>query len=251
MKLTIISTWYNEELIAPFFMEHYKDFVDEFNIFVDTDTTDRTVDILKSYKNVNILPITFPHGFDDGIKTNTMNELYKTIKEGWVLCVDSDEFIFTIPYGQGVKNFIADTEEYGYYVIAADLWNVYRHKDDKDLNINSKPIIFQRTHGSKINEHGQLYIKPCLVKAGLDVKWGVGQHVIYGEYEYPPVFIGGAHWCHADPKLLIARHNKNRKDRLSPENIRNNWSYHFLQFTEDHIAKICNDHLNDEEIILK
>ncbi len=41
IKISVISVWYNEEKLAPFFLEHYR-FADAIHIAVDADTCDGT-----------------------------------------------------------------------------------------------------------------------------------------------------------------------------------------------------------------
>ena len=84
MKIETLTFVYNEQFLLPFYLKHY-DFCDKFNIIYDTDSNDKTLEILKSNPKVNILPFTFPDGMDDLLKvshlptTRDMDELYREI----------------------------------------------------------------------------------------------------------------------------------------------------------------------------
>lgn len=250
MRVSVISAWYNEELIAPYFLNHYDEFVDEYYIILDSDTNDRTMSILQDNPKVNILPFQYPNGFDDLLKVDLMSQVYRSIKEGWVIVVDSDEFVFRTTGGCNTikdKLYSLDINSGDYNVIGAELWHPYRNINDKDLDPSIKPIINQRRYGVKYNKHSDEvhYIKPCVAKAGLDVRWGAGQHHLHGNYNRCPDNLNGVHWQYADPQLVIDRHTKNRIGRNGPRNISMGCSTHFADFTEDKVLQECKDHLND------
>jgi glycosyltransferase involved in cell wall biosynthesis len=67
MKLSVLTTWYNEEELAPFFFKHYKDLVDEIVVIIDADTNDNTKEICKR-EGAIIKEFKFPDGPDDILK---------------------------------------------------------------------------------------------------------------------------------------------------------------------------------------
>ena len=92
-RFETITFVYNEEFLLPFYLKHY-DFVDRFNIIYDTDSFDKTLEILQANPKVNIIPYTFPDMMNDGLKVQMINRFYKGILDAWVLNVDVDEFVF-------------------------------------------------------------------------------------------------------------------------------------------------------------
>ncbi|GAI63944.1 unnamed protein product, partial [marine sediment metagenome] len=95
MKIAIITVWYNEQALAPFFLKHYS-YVDNIFLYLDRDTNDNTLNICKSFPNVIIGDIRFPNGYDSVDHTNKINASIKELKGryNWVYSVDSDELIF-------------------------------------------------------------------------------------------------------------------------------------------------------------
>lgn len=235
---TLISAWFNEEVIAPYFFAHYRGWIDNFIIILDEDTTDSTRQIIEAENNATIIPIKYPNGFDDQLKVDAINQAYRTVNDGWVIAVDSDELIFNV-----CRHLLELEIDATVFNVA--MWDVYRHESDKDLTV-SAPVIYQRRHG--IPEIHPSYKKPVVVKAGQPISWGVGQHHLYHQLTKEKIsetVLPGVHWQYADPAIVLARHTRNRKDRLSPENIARGQSLHFLEYTEDAVLERCKQHLND------
>jgi hypothetical protein len=255
VKVSVISVWFNEEKLAPFFLEHYR-FADQIHVVVDSDTSDKTYDILNGYENVVLHAISFPDKFDDVIKIEKVNELYSSIQEGWVIAVDSDELVFSLPFEVDIKDILAREKRAD--VIYAQMWDVYRHRTDHDLDVFSTPVVLQRRHGSQIVD--PLYTKPCVVRAGLDFRWECGCHKfarpknkikrflskVFNKPRISPTKLFGAHWRFADP-LLVQYRVSNRKNRLSARQRGWGICLHF----DDELNKLlshCALHLDDLEL---
>lgn len=237
-----ISCVYNEEFLLPFYFTHYW-WVDKFHILYDEDSTDKTLKILKEYQNkslynIEIIPFRFPDKMDDVLKAKMINELYLKISEednrGWVLNVDSDEFIFI---DAEMINKIDDN----YDVYPVRLYNVYRHKDEIDLSIKM-PTREQRRHGV----FDSRYNKPIIVRTGLEVAWGVGNHTLVGTARrFSSKGIKGAHWAMADPCFCVERRVKNRRDRQSQVNLEQGLTIQHHNITEEDVLRECEEHKED------
>lgn len=258
MNIEVITVWYNEEFLAPFFLNHYS-FASTIHILLDADTNDNTLQIIKNEPNVKTYFIKFPDKFDDKIKIDEIMKVYRKIKNGWVIAVDSDEFVFPLPQGIPVDQAL-DLESRS-DVIFAQMWQVYRHRLDKDLDPSLKPVP-QRRHGDPNVSSGinALYNKPIIVKAGLNFEWGVGCHHIHflrsknkfiriltkiiGTPKISPNKFRGVHWAMADPLFAIER-RKSRKARLSQNNIDMGYGCHYLNEEEIGLKLELESHLDD------
>lgn len=238
---------YNEELMAPFFCKHYKN-VDEIRVLLETDTDDKTENILLSYNNVKIIPCHIKEGLDDTQKVQMINEQLNLIKCDWVYVVDTDEFIFPASW-EDPKEFLKRQEG---DVIYAWLYQVYRHKDDKDLDYDKSPIP-QRLYGdpdrlstleaehTASNNH---YVKPIIVRPNLGIQFKPGNHKIENEFKICVERYHGVHWQMADPSLAIPRRLL-RKKRFSEENKKNEQGFQHFTVTKNDIVKLCHSHKND------
>jgi hypothetical protein len=256
MKIELLSMWYNEAFLAPFFFKHYA-FVDKIHLFLDTDTNDGTRKEIERahslYGNIEAYNFKFPDMMDDSIKICHFNDFYKTIKGGYVMLVDADEFIFYPPgYLDVHPNIIHFTK----------LWNVYRYHTDKDLDPNL-PIAEQRRHGTSAFESQDIYTKPNIVQAGWNFLWTVGHHACWlmgkpvawnephekfpeGVSKEPP--LTGAHWAMADPCFAIERRVKGRRDRQSKVNLEKGYTVQHHHVTEEVLKASLKYHANDPQV---
>jgi len=256
MKIDVITMWYNEEFLAPFFLGHYS-FADTIHILLDEETTDNTREIISKFKNVNVIPVRFPDMLDDLLKVRTINDLYRSIGSDWVIVVDSDEFLFPQPLDKAFHEVLG--QESTYDLFNAQMWQVYRHRSDADLD-STLPAIYQRRHGDPNVSTGinAAYVKPIIVRSGLDIQWLPGCHELKRKW-FPgriwntitgkrivtsPQVIHGAHWQMADPDFAVARRLR-RKARLSKRNLEEGMGIHNFHVTEQQIREECGCHLDD------
>lgn len=216
---------------------------------IDTATTDQTPDVLRRYPNVAIEYFTYPQGFDDIIKVQMLTSMYRRRSgaltgNDWIIILDADEFLFTIPFEVGVRRVLEHTRVPDF--VSAKLFQVYRHHSDGDVDFN-KPVLFQRRHGNPNTIIGpnSEFNKPICIKANRKITILPGQHFLHCDN----VIVGGnnvygAHWCNADPSITIPRRLR-AKSRQSKSNLDNGLSiqHHFV--TKESIKHDLDDHLND------
>lgn len=239
----IISTWYNEAYLAPFFLRHYS-WADRITIFYDRDTTDKTLESIGQYANVTVKPFRFPDQFDDVIKQDRMNQAYAESSCDWAFLLDADEFVFRLVKGEpvaDVRPFLALCEA---DVIHAEFMEVGRHRQDAELD-PELPAVPQRRHG-RVGKG-----KPCLARTGLGLRWHVGCHSLAAPF--PPVsiasnFLSCAHWSMADPCFAFKRRLRDRRERQSKANIVRGMDIHnrfiTIQALRAHVAV----HMDDPRI---
>lgn len=247
MRIEIITAVFNEEKLLPFFFKHY-DFADEINVLYDEDSTDGTLNLCKANKKVNILPFRFPDGMNDVLKIEHINKFAQDITDGWIIAVDADEFVFALPLQKKLRGIL---EKESCNIVMANLWQVYRHKSESDIDIK-KPVVQQRRYGEADMTKGlnSYYIKPCIIRAGVGLQWTPGCHrlkentqaIISGEKIY------GTHWAMADVDIAIQRRIYGRKLRQSKYNLENRLSFHNHNITAEQIAKECLAHEQDSRL---
>jgi len=246
MRLSVLTIWYNEEELAPFFFKHYKDLVDEIIVIIDADTNDSTREICKK-EGAIIKEFKFPDGFDDLLKRDRPNEELKNIKSDWVIGVDADEFIFA-PHSIDIKPFLEEADKFGADLVNVSFANVYKHETEGELDIN-KPILLQRQYGTfDIPEWGENgNIKASVVKP--IVCWNVGFHSAFKWKRVYDKNLFGVHWEMADPDLAIKRRIYGRRLRMSKRNKELGMSWHNWNITEKQIIKECESHKNDLNVV--
>lgn len=246
MKITVISRWYNEAMLAPFFLNHYA-FADEIIIILDETTTDDTAEIISRYPNAKIRNYDPIGKVDYGFTTELVTRAASIVDGGWMICPDTDEFVF--PRGGGdIRAVLSQTSG---NLIYADMWRVYRHRTDRDLD-SSLPTIQQRRHGDPNKRRGDngTYRKPIIVKAGLGIDWIPGFH----RYQPNPRIrvsntrFDGTHWIMADVDLAIPRRMRGRRELINERNLRAHWGRQNFDITEEKIRAECAMHANDPQL---
>lgn len=250
-KLEIVSMWYNEEDLAPFFFNHYLTFADNIHIIVDADTNDKTIDIIKKYiklyqDKISYELYTFPDMMDDDLKVNKLSETARESKYEWVSIVDSDEFIF-----EDIKDKIQHCIDKNMFYVY--FYQVYRNMVDNDLNPDILPIINQRRYGSNaimingVHASQNLYRKPIVFKPYLNICLTPGNHS-YVKNDNVCIHqntIYGSHWMMADEWLAIKRRIYGRKNRQSKNNYEKSYTVQHWKITEEEIKTECKKHFND------
>jgi len=251
MKIAIITVWYNEEDLAPFFLKHYS-YVDK--IFLFLETTDKTKEICEQFPNVEIQDFIQPDGMDDILKVEKINKAVRELKGrfDWIYSVDADEFVFPPKEYRDAREFLTKQEKEGYNLVYAPIFQVYRHFTEEDLDIN-KPVLAQRQHGDPNfnSRFNRLFVKPIIVKPETNITWTPGCHF----FEKNPnikqakeVFYG-VHWAMVDERIAIKRRIYGRKLRLSERQIAKNMTWQHINITEEKIKKEIEEHKNDPNVL--
>lgn len=248
MRVELISVWYNEAFLAPFFFNHYA-WVDKIHILLDADTDDGTEEIAARHPNVSLERFSFPDMMDDLIKSRKINEKYQSITNAdFVIVVDSDEFIACHRIADDIRDHLAATAKDLYFSV---LWQTYQQEHDTGLDASQPPIL-QRKNGDPTIANAN--IKPTIAKAGLDLTWGIGNHAVVlngvhmswltPNYDIMAAhnagvssaeILQGAHWRLFDLDEVIIRRTRNRSKRQSRVNLAANLSSHLHQASADEI----------------
>ena len=227
MKVTVVSRWYNEELLAPLFFNHYS-YCDEIHILLETDTNDKTREIASHYQNVIIKDVHDPDGMDNINMLADINWGITEVSKGWVYMVDADEFIFPEHHEDPHTFLDRQTAE----VVNCTYFHVYRHATEPDIDY-SKPPIPQRTHALEGGpEHKNWFWKPSVFRAESKVQLTIGNHRFVGEHTTSTERYIGAHWKQADYSICTHRRISNMA-RHSKHDHRKGWGYHDFHVTEE------------------
>lgn len=242
LSIIVVSTWYNEAFLAPFFLNHYA-YVDKIHLIIDTDTNDKTHEICARYPNIEIEDITMPDGNDCSILVTSINQCVSRLDCDWVYVVDADEFIFP----KNMENPRDVLARQTGSLMKASMWNIYRHVTEPDLDPNKLPVE-QRRHGNPALN--LLFTKPIIAKPETGISWSVGNHFYESNdkiVESKESFIG-VHWTWADVNMAIERKLKGRRDRMSQVNKQNMWGWEYFEMTEESIRAECKVHENDPRL---
>ena len=242
MKITVISQWYNDEFLAPFFLKHYS-YADEIVVLMETDTNDSTREILLDHVysgwNITLWEVHCPGGHDDRCKVDNVNQWASSIDEGWIIPVDSDEFVFP-EFHEDIRNFLSrQTAD----VVMAQYYYVYRHVTEGELD-PEKDVISQRVHGQDMGEGNNYYkyTKVGAYRVGKGIELTIGYHGFIGDHPISKERFIGSHWNMADEK--IARRRLVSRDRMSENNKKHGYGRHNFHITEEKLMRQLKENSN-------
>ena len=247
VTITVVCRFFNDEMLLPFFMEHYS-YADEIVIILDEGTVDNTRKLLARIPKVRIEEMEFPEGYDARITTAKRMEVCNSITTDWIICIDVDEFIFPAGF-EDVRRVLSMSDG---NVIYANMWQVYRNRTELDLDPSLKAIWLRR-HGPPKRGNGankRMDNKPLIFRSGLGIQFEVGFH----SYKPNPnirvssTVFDGAHWKMADPDLAVLRRLRGRRENVSEVQVEAKWAKDDFDITEEEIRRQCGLHLDDPQL---
>ncbi len=91
-SVDVFAICYNEEIMLPHFIKHYKDNFDANITIYDNHSTDRSQEIIKD-SGCNLLTYDSNNQIRDDLYLGIKNECWKKSKAQWVIVVDADELL--------------------------------------------------------------------------------------------------------------------------------------------------------------
>lgn len=93
MDINIFLVCYNESILLPHAIKHYKKYLPSCKITIcDNKSTDNSVEIAKSF-GCNIITWDTNNKIDDFLLKDLKNNCWKNIEKGWIIMADMDEFL--------------------------------------------------------------------------------------------------------------------------------------------------------------
>jgi glycosyltransferase involved in cell wall biosynthesis len=211
MKIDIFATCYNEEIILPYFLKHYKKFARNITIYNNM-PTDNSVDIMNKY-GVNVIPFDTNGKFEESTLINIRNTCWKGSDADWVIVCDTDELI----YHENIIEVLSNTHA--------------NHIVTEGYEMMSETL--PTTEGQiyeelKIGYFKVDYSKPCLFKPSeiTDINFAPGSHTATPTgnnlISIDDSGIKLLHYKYLNREILIKKY-EHYKIRQSDEMKRNGW----------------------------
>jgi len=227
MKIKVYAICWNEEVIAPYFLRHYKKYTSEIVIY-DNMSTDSTCEILRSCE---IRKYDTNEKIRDDIYLSIKNEAWKETRDSevdWVIVCDMDEFV----YSTDLLNTLRKAKEDGYTIIKPQGYSMI----GDNIPIANGMIYDEIPTGVKDNNYSKLCIfNPNSIS---EINYAPGCHdaQVCGDVN---VLLSSniklLHYNYISLDYAINRYST-YETRLSEENLRNGWGTHY-QYKKDIIIR--------------
>jgi len=172
MKIACYALAYNEEIILPQFINHYKKFCDKIVIY-DNMSTDNTKQIALDNGCDVISWEAVGGGMNDRAHIEIKENCYKKEREefDWVITVDADELY---SHKDGVDGLLKCLEKYKKQGVTLPKVQGYNMVGEDESSLDISKI----TKGAKELS----YSKRCIFDPSLDMKWSFGCHPQHGNH---------------------------------------------------------------------
>ena len=216
-QITVFGLCYNEELMLPFFIAHYRKMFPGCRIVLwDNESTDRTHDIAIANK-CEIKTYNTDGKLNDVKYLEIKNNWWKEAETDWVLVADIDEHLYITEGLLSVQDFSGSS------IIRSKGFNMVNLNDD--LNISSID------HGVRSKSYDKSY---CFKRSVIqEINYGPGCHgsnpkglVNYSIEDYVCM-----HYKYVNPDYMVKRHSE-YASRLSNVNKAKGYGSHYLYSDE-------------------
>lgn len=210
--ITIYAICYNEKLMIPHFLQHWRTRFPGCKIVVyDNESTDGSPDLLRAagcevrtYKTNNEL--------NDQAYLDIKNECWKSAKTDWVAIVDMDE------HCDICESELRIESDNGATMIIFEGYNMVNVRDD--LNIETI------NHGVRAPSYDKFYIFKRRHFRDVNYKPGCHRSLLSGNIVRSSKVYPCWHYKYINPDYMVARHAMFSK-RMSKINRRNGWGVHY------------------------
>lgn len=246
MKIACYALAYNEEIILPQFIEHYKKFCDKIVIY-DNMSTDKTKEIALDLGCDVFSWEAVGGGINERAYIEIKENCYKKDRDDfdWVITVDADELY---SHKDGVDGLLKCLEKYKREGVTLPKVQGYNMVGEDESSLDISKI----TKGAKELS----YSKRCIFDPRLDMKWSFGCHPQHGNHlKHVSGVVESAdtelllyHYKYINLQYVINRHASYSK-RLSDFNKSHNLAVHY-SYGQEKIKKEYASILKEAEILI-
>lgn len=213
--ITIFTLTYNEELMLPFFIKHYRNNFPNCKIVIfDNQSTDKTVQIANDYE-CKIIPFSTQNQISDSKYLEIKNNCWRESETNWNIICDCDELC---EINQNDLEFEINNKT---TIIKFEGYDMVNTSSDKD-----SVIINDLTKGVRNNFYDKILMFNKQKISNINYYPGCHSSNPTGEIKFSYKKYRLLHYKYIGENYLINRY-KLFSDRLSIENIKKGWGFHY------------------------
>lgn len=215
--ITIYTICYNEEMVLPHFIKWYRSRFANCRIVVyDNESTDDTVEIALQ-NNCEVITYSTNNKLSDSAYLRIKNSCWESSLTDWVMIVDCDEFVYVS------EKDLVGFQNKKFTIISAVGYNM--------CNVEGLTELGDIKHGVKATQYDKsILFNKKFIK---DINYNAGCHTCNpkGVVNYGVGLVNLYHMHLISEQALVDKYLRNAT-RMSEENKKNKWGYHYLQNEE-------------------
>lgn len=248
MKKPIVHAFflcYNEANILPHLLKYYLSFCEQVTI-LDNNSTDNSVEIIKSFPNTDIIPWDSNEELNDGLYLKLKNHVWKSSAgvADYVIVGDADEFL----YHENMVEFLIDAKAKGVTLFRPEGYHMVA---DEKFNLKENDNLIELVKkGIRLSVLDKLMMFDCNKISNINYNFGCHNASPEGDIKLHQY--GGLKMLHY--KFLgvedYVYRNSLRRKRLSEFNKTRGLGMYYLYSDEENIQDYMT-HLNKRDKVLE
>lgn len=225
--ITVYGVCYNEQLLLPFFIAHYRIMFPSCEIVIfDNESTDSSPAIARQM-GCKVVPFNTNNTLSDRAYLDIKNKAWKTAATDWVLLADIDEHLYIH------QEQLIEEEKNHATVIRAEGFNMCS-EDDRELY---SPFDIKK--GVRATSYDKLYLFNKKNIKEINYVYGCHRAGPIGEIKYSENTYICRHYKYYNLPYMIGRHSEFAK-RMSQHNRQHGLGIHYT-YTPEEIKKEFNE----------
>ena len=240
----LYTVCWNEERIAPYFMDYYSQFVDAFYIY-DNMSSDSTVERVSRYKNVTVIPFDTKGTFDEATLLQIRNKEWKQSRgrADFAIVCDMDEFL----YHPELMSLLHLLKRHSFTLVKPCGYNmVSEHLPEFD-GVHSITQLINTGIDAKKNYSKSILFSPVLK----EINFSPGCHKcapVGPVKQFQSSRLKLLHYKFVDRELILQK-TRECQARLSETNKRHGWSRHYVK-TDEQVQSEFDDFMAAREKVI-
>lgn len=214
MTISLFTMAFNEEIILPHMIKHYRDRFPSCKVVVfDNQSTDKTAEIAKEL-GCEVIEYNTNNQVDDGKLRNLKNNCWKTATTDWCCVIDADEFLDIN------EEQLAKEDVLGVTIVRSEAYNMVNMEDNYDIDSIS--------YGTRCSAYDKPYLFKRSVISEMNYVHGAHSASPVGNVKYSDNIYKCYHYININPEITYKK-QKYTKERLSQKNRQMGWGSQYFR----------------------
>ena len=228
LNIHLYSLCWNEEVMLPYTLRHYSQFCSRM-VFFDNGSTDKSIEIINSFPNTEIIPFESDGTFRDDIHMTIKNHCWKSScgEADFVIVCDCDELL----YHEDLIPYLERKKKDGYTVLSSIWCTMVSEEVPQSDGFITNHIQYGKAYYPRYGQDYP-YQKTSIFSPDdiAEMNYTAGAHSCNpsGNVRLSVADVGlkNLHYKWLSPEYVMDRY-QHLGNRLSEVNIKNGWGEHY------------------------